>query len=152
MESKKQVGCITINTDASYSHQKGVGGYAFYIVCDLFKIQKSGSFKHNPKSALFAEMQCIANALHTLLAQQELPKFNLLVINCDCLPAFEHISFNSKFEVGKMIFMQLKFLRCRYEFRHVKAHNGIPDSRSWVNDWCDKEAKKMMRKAYGKVK
>jgi len=32
-----------------------------------------------------------------------------------------------------------------YEFRHVKAHSGKNDARSFVNEWCDKEAKKWMR-------
>lgn len=32
------------------------------------------------------------------------------------------------------------------EFRHVKAHTGINDKRSYVNDWCDLEAKKQLRR------
>ena len=36
---------------------------------------------------------------------------------------------------------------CRdLEFKHVKSHSGTADSRSWVNDKLDKEAKKWMRK------
>ena len=31
------------------------------------------------------------------------------------------------------------------EFKHVKAHNGTLDARSWVNDKLDKNAKKWMR-------
>ena len=31
------------------------------------------------------------------------------------------------------------------EFRHVKAHNGTSDKRSFVNDWCDKNAKKSIK-------
>ena len=37
-----------------------------------------------------------------------------------------------------------------FEFRHVKAHNGVPDARSFINDWCDKEARKWMRQAVSK--
>jgi len=32
-----------------------------------------------------------------------------------------------------------------HEFRHVKAHvKQIEDARTWVNDWCDTEAKKQL--------
>lgn len=58
---------ITINTDASYDiNGTNAGGYAFYIICDLFKIQKGGMFKNNPKSSLDAEVMAIGNAVATL--------------------------------------------------------------------------------------
>lgn len=156
MATRKKVRCITINTDASYSHQYKIGGYAFYIVCDLFKIQKAGIFKNDPKSSIKAEMMCIANAIHTLTAQKELPIADLIVINSDCLNSFSIMCKKSKCSIGRTVAIKIKHLRNalsnrgvmpKYEFRHVKAHNGTPDARSWVNDWCDKEAKKMMRKA-----
>jgi len=31
------------------------------------------------------------------------------------------------------------------EFRHVKAHSGIENKRSYANEWCDREAKIKMR-------
>ena len=146
--------CITINTDASFHSEKKVGGYAFYIVCDLFKIQKGGYFKCNPESAQDAEMKCMANALHTLLFQKELPSVDLIVINSDCLFSFEKIGLR-KNGIGKTVATILREVRKRmslkevvmpkFEFRHVKAHTEIKDSRTWVNDWCDKEAKKWMR-------
>jgi len=157
---KPYLNCITINTDASFSNTHKVGTYAFYIVCDLFKIQKSGMFKAQPKSAMDAEMMCMANAFHTLLAQKELPKVKKIVINSDCLFSFQHIKLKSRNEVGKQAAQLLKRLRREmafrevvypsFDFRHVKAHNGTPDARSWVNDWCDKEAKKWMKKAIDK--
>jgi len=72
---------ITINTDASFCQKTGAGAYAFYIVCDLFKIKKSGVFKENPLNPMDAEMKCIANAVATLNAQKELPKISWFLIN-----------------------------------------------------------------------
>lgn len=146
-----KVNCITINTDASFSHQYKKGGYAFWIVCDVFKIQKSGMFKTNPKSALEAEMMCMANALYMLATQKELPETKIIVINSDALLAFDRVGLKKQ-GLGKVVAKYLKQVRVRtfcnkYEFRHVKAHNGTPDARSFVNNWCDKEAKKWMRLA-----
>jgi ribonuclease HI len=150
----KHLRCITINTDASHHPVKKAGGYAFYIVCDLFKIQKSGAFKVDPLDSIDAEMKCMANALHTLLMQKELPTCDLIVINSDCLFSFSMIGLRKK-GIGKTVALILRDVRNRmawkeavlpsYEFRHVKAHSGKSDARSWVNEWCDKEAKKWMR-------
>lgn len=139
----KRIPCITINTDASY--YEGAGGFAFYIVCDLFKIQKGGMFKKSQNSPLVCEAMAIGNAFATLLAQKELPEVGIIVINTDCKLAIKNIS-SSKKEPYKQINAMMGRLRTRcnakISFRHVKAHNGTPDARSWVNDWCDKEAKK----------
>jgi hypothetical protein len=34
---------VTINTDASFSRKYNVGSYAFFILCNEFKIAKSGT-------------------------------------------------------------------------------------------------------------
>jgi len=31
--------------------------------------------------------------------------------------------------------------------RHVKAHTKVSDARSFVNRWCDKQAKKQLRES-----
>lgn len=150
----KQVNCITINTDASFHTEKKVGGYAFYIICDLFKIQKGGKFKAVPKNSIEAEMMCMANAIYTLLAQKELPQTKLIVINSDCLTSFPKIKRKSDSDVGRKVAILLRDLRRRmahneslpkFEFRHVKGHTSKQDARSFVNRWCDSEAKKWMR-------
>lgn len=113
-------------------------------------------FKVQPKNSLEAEMMCMANALAMLSFQKDLPMTNFLVINSDALFAFDKIG-HRKAGVGKEVAKWLSKARKatmmpRHEFRHVKAHNGAPDARSWVNEWCDREAKKWMRKAKERLK
>lgn len=151
----KKVNCITINTDASFCPNTNAGGYAFYIVCDLFRIQHSGKFKDLPKSAEDAEMKCIGNALQALYSIKELPQCKYLILNSDCKTAMTKIDRYSN-SVPKTIRrirtkLVIRLGRCKFEFRHVKAHNGTPDSRSWVNDWCDKNAKTQMREQRQKL-
>ncbi len=153
---EKQVKCITINTDASFHPAKKVGGYAFYIVCDLFKIKKGGRYKKQPKSSEEAEIMCIGNAIATLLAQKELPTATWLIINCDCKWGMDKIKQNQT-PLGKIVFKLWQRLITRLgsthnKMRYVKSHNGTPDKRSWVNDWCDQEAKKWMRDAANKIR
>lgn len=151
MEKKKSRGRgVTINTDASYCPNTGVGAYAFYIVCDLFKIKKSGVFKENPSGALDAEMKCIANAVSILNAQKEIPPINWIIINSDCIGCFPKIGLKSQDKVGVYCAKELSKLRKRtgvkmHQFKHVKAHSNKSDARSFVNEWCDAEAKRLMR-------
>lgn len=161
MSSVKKINCITINTDASFNSQHNVGGYAFYIVCDLFRIKKGGIFKKNPKSPIDAEMMCMANALYTLLTQPELPSTKHIVINSDCLYSFSRITLKNKDLTGRAVARILKKLKeamsangvlPKSVFRHVKAHSGLDDKRSHVNEWCDMEAKQWMRSAVQKIK
>lgn len=147
----KNVNCITINTDASFHPDKKIGGYAFYIICNLFKIQKAGKFKKHPKTAEEAEIMCIGNAIATLLAQKELPASTWLIINNDCQHGMNRIK-KQETTLSKEVFKLWSKLITRIGskknlFRYVKAHNGTPDARSYINDWCDKEAKKYMRLA-----
>jgi ribonuclease HI len=152
---RKKVNVITINTDASFHPDHNVGGYAFYIRCDLFKITKAGGFKIQPKNSKEAEMMCIGNAISTLLAQKELPEARWLIINSDCKYGYEEIR-QGKRGIGKKINVMWQKLILRLGsakniFRHVKAHSGKDDARSFVNEWCDKEAKKWMRKCVAEI-
>ncbi len=142
----KSVRGITINTDASFYEKHSVGGYAFWIVCDLFKITKSGKFKQEVFSATECELKAIGNAIATLLAQKELPKANFLVINTDSkqsIAAIENPLYPLAKEVRALYMLLIKELKVsKHSLRHVKAHSGKSDARSKVNEWCDSEAKK----------
>jgi ribonuclease HI len=154
MEQKNR--CLTINTDASFHPQLKLGGFAFYIKCDQFKIQAGGMFKKRFLNSKEAEMAAIGNALATVLAQKELPtNINWLIINCDCIPAMDEIKQKKSLmgsEINKLFKQLSKRLKSKNNaFRHVKAHNHAPDARSWVNEWCDSEAKRFMRENVAKT-
>lgn len=144
---------ITINTDASVHGTKQVGGYAFHIVCDLFKLQQAGVFKSPVKHSTDAEMKSIGNAIAALLRQPELPTCKWVVINTDSKGAISAI-LQPKNDLSKCINKDLHKLKVRLRcqlisFRHVRAHTKDKNARSLANEWCDIEAKKMMRIAAG---
>lgn len=147
---------VTVNTDASCV--EGFGGYAFWIVCDAGKIQKAGKLKSKSKNTTLFEMMCIANALYTLLHSKFTP-ITKIIINTDSQSSIDFLTFSKTnateacrklaeecyftmlelcLKNGKSIRDVKKFI----EFRHVKAHTKNKDKRSYVNEWCDKEAKK----------
>lgn len=148
----------TINTDASFSPTTKKAAYAMWLVSNSFVIKKSGLFKEECEKAEEAEIKCILNAFFLIKEQTYLTK---IIVNTDCLNAI-HILTTSvkeilKYKLGwgkkyrKQFVRYTKDLKATIEFRHVKAHNDTETKRTWVNDWCDKQAKIELRKTYKKL-
>lgn len=149
---------VTVNTDASFSRVHEIGTFAFWIVCNEFKILKSGILRKKVFRPEMAEFKCIINALH-ILFNEDLSMVNKVIINTDCLNVI-HIMTNNKMAIsqyrlnnwgnGMMVIVMDMCKKKGFDFkkiemRHVKSHTGIGDARSYVNEWCDKEAKRMLR-------
>jgi len=147
---------VTINTDACFHTALKIGGYAFWAVSNEFKITKSGVFRKKCTTSDDAEAKCIINALTVILkAHKGITK---IIVNTDSLNAIAYLK-NDKNHVSKYnlstskriqfsnLFLELRRLykkQLTIEFRHVKAHSNVDDARSFVNEWCDTNAKKQM--------
>lgn len=141
--------CITINTDASFCPVTKASGYAYWIVSDSFVIKEAGFFKTKTDNSTHAEIKCIGNAIYTLLKRKKLPKVKWLIINTDSKQEISSIELAKNNHSKTTQELHLKLIN-RIEsqinhFRHVKAHSKIQDKRTFVNDWCDIEAKKYMK-------
>jgi ribonuclease HI len=150
---------VTINTDASYSNKHKVGTYAFWIFSDRFKIKKAGVLKKSAPNPTIAEFRCIINAFTTVF-MQDLGDVKKIVLNTDSLNCIHLIAGNKKLikryglHFGAPYVQKLTELRLQsktisqipIELKHVKAHTMAKDGRSFVNEWCDTEAKKWMSK------
>lgn len=151
---------VTINTDASFHPQIKWGAYAFWAICNDFKITKSGVFRKKCMNPDDAETKCILNALTVILkAHKGITK---IIINTDSLNAIAYLTedkkhirrynlSNQKAIEFRRIFLSL-VKHTTIEFRHVKAHSGVNDKRSFVNEWCDTEAKRQLRSKILKTK
>lgn len=144
---------VTINTDASFI--EGFGGYAFWIVCNEFKVLKSGVLRDKVKRPEIAEFKCIINSLH-ILFKNDCKNVSKIIINTDCMNVIHCLSYNQKMINRYNLKKEFTLLTAKFyrllkgknidvEFRHVKSHTGINDARSYVNEWCDREAKKYAR-------
>ena len=142
---------VTINTDASFI--QGFAGYAFWMVCNEFKVLKAGVLRGKVKRPEIAEFKCVINALH-ILFKNDCKNVTKIIINTDCMNVI-HCCQDNKAEIKKyglnvkefpeltdMFKKIMKGKNIEVEFRHVKSHTGINDARSYVNQWCDREAKK----------
>lgn len=145
---------VTINTDASWHSALKVGAFAFWIVSNKGRVLKCGAFKNQVSNSSKAEAQCIINALHAL-KEQKWNDIKLAVINTDSKNAIAIFTKDKaeikrwKLQWGDPLrkkFEELKAGLGKVDFRYVPAHKNIKDSKTWVNDWCDKKAKEMLWK------
>lgn len=144
---------VTINTDASFHPKLKYGAYAFWAVSNDFKITKSGVFRRVCQTPDDAESKCIINAFTVILKAHK--GISKIIVNTDSLNAIAYLTKDKKhiqkynLSMSKMRQFQqclslLPISKVKIEYRHVKAHTGINDKRSYVNDWCDSEAKRQM--------
>lgn len=148
---------LTINTDASFREDLQIGGFAFWIVTDQGKIQKAGELSGNVKTSTHAELQSIGNALHTL-KHSKFKGITKVYLNTDSKDAIAFLNKEAypkckelrrnldecnflMMEICIKYGFRIRDIKTFFEFKHVKAHNGKNDHRSYVNDWCDKQAK-----------
>ena len=149
---------VTINTDASFYYKnnlpfldRNVGGYAFWITCNVGRFKKWGYLKTTPYDSHAAEMMCIINALHFVHNHKEIWGISKVIVNTDSDYSIK--CFTEKYRKPKQFRnLKIKFNDYRtknkypIEFRAIKAHNTEDNSaRSYVNDWVDKHAKKGAR-------
>lgn len=148
---RPQISCLTINTDASFCQQTKAGGFAFYIICDSFKIKESGKFTDVSTDPSDAEIKALANAFLHLTNLENLPLVRTIIINTDSTNAIKAITDGmvtpTAMKAHKLLSRVMELTGCKdARFRWVKSHTRGSDRRTHVNNWCDEQAKIQMRK------
>ncbi len=153
---------VTINTDASFFKNEEKGSFAYWIVSNQGKIQNAGILKGTVKNPDQAELKCIVNAFYHLTKKSGWSNITKIIINTDSMNCIDVLTRNKK-EIKKLgfyrvfslkknsnkelqLFFQLKsMVKIPVELKHVKSHQKVESSRQYVNDWCDTQAKKVLR-------
>lgn len=148
---------VTINTDASWFYKYKIGSYAYWIMSDVGKLSKYGSFKDSVENATCAELMAIVNSLHGL-SKSHFKNIHRIIINTDCLNVIHYLN-RDQAAIKRYRIKQLPlhliaqsyykykreyFKDAFFELRHVQAHTDLTNARKFVNDWCDKAAKKAL--------
>lgn len=145
---------INVNTDASYDKDYMIGGYAFWIRSDSFVVKQCGLLKGNPRTSTDAELMAIEYAMKILLAQPCYSKSYKVAIFTDCLAAIGKI-LRPKTDLDRRVqklWRKLTTKQGEASLTHVRSHTQRNDIASSLNDWCDKNAKKELRKKIDYIK
>lgn len=139
----------TVITDASFCDKSKVAGWAAWIRVDGINdpIKRYGSFRTMPQTSTDAEMLSAINGIW--IAKQF--GANGVLLQTDCLSVVHLID-------GTTIKRKTKDRWIRYlasagildidlRAKHVRGHTKVDDARSYVNRWCDRNAKMAMREA-----
>jgi hypothetical protein len=157
----------TLCSDASYSPKYKIATWAVYIRTPKQTIQTSGVFKDTIKTkvtnSFWAESMGLANGLFIADKATDLTKQKLIVY-CDNIqaltelpinvtPASKHYSYRKlRNSFYKKHIKAILEKTLKHETRHVKGHLKKEDwdknsKRNFMNDWCDREAKRLLRNA-----
>lgn len=141
---------VTILTDASRDPDSGVSGWACWIASDRGKTSIGGPIRDVTSSSDAAELAAICNAVHEAFRLALLRPGDDLLIQTDSMNA-QSIYYRRRLAYTDDEKLAMKWLSHftsvlrRVTVKHVKAHTGYRDKRSWCNEQCDTEAKTHMR-------
>lgn len=128
----------TVISDASFCPRTRAGGWATWININWpdgkhLRLKETGRFHKLPKNSTEAEGWAAYNGIW--LAYHNGARD--ILVQTDCLAI-----------VQRMEHPSFQWPEACVRWRHVKGHNlgNVDDRRTWVNDWCDKQAKRNMRK------
>lgn len=156
---------VTIFTDASFCHQTKAGGGAYWARDSEHRAQaafciKAATQAHEAEliASCRAIMECLKDPnLGPALRQ---PGTRLILV-IDCLFVKSALEWREGRKPKMNEDLWIKVTRVRniiyragfeLKINHVKAHTGTKQPRTWVNDWCDSQAKIQMRRLRNSLK
>lgn len=131
----------TVLTDASWCPNQKVAGWAAWIVCNDERYKRYDAFFEKVDTAHEAEIKAIINGLY--IAKRVFQPDHYHVVS-DCLAAMQTLQGKTSNKKWQEKMTEIVGTT-RVTFAHVKAHTSTKDKRSYVNNWCDFNAKMAMR-------
>lgn len=137
----------TVITDASFCPDTKAAAWAGWVKVDGVReaIKGSGRLRECSDSTL-AETMAAANGIWMAASRGA----RHILIQSDCMAVIHLVEGKSKSPRLLEVMRQLRTYDCMrgvtLSARHVKGHGVIKDTRTWVNDWCDKTAGEIMGK------
>ena len=133
----------TIICDASFCHRTKAGGWAVWITSSVgFNLDKqthkqAGTFHRSPRSPEQAEGWACYNGLWLAYRIGA----NSALVQTDCLNV---VNGSGRPDWNEMV--GLYWPDMQVAWRHVKGHTDRPESRFYINRWCDETAKTHMKR------
>lgn len=148
---------FTINTDASHDPATGTAAWAAWIKSSHYKITDAGLFPEPVINSSVAETLAVEQALillDNLINHEQFLRDHhdqgkiVLYINTDSMWTINVLKGMVKRSKHVAVARRVRSLAEPFTIipRHVKGHTAGEDSRSWVNNWCDRQARGLVRK------
>lgn len=145
---------VTVMSDASFDHITQASGYGVWAKSQRGNYQAGGNFKGQPRAAAEAEAMAVTVALFAAVRWGVAAPGDKIIMQSDCQMVID--AHNGKMKRAKrhtQLFTTVDWTKqfleennLTIEFRHVRAHVPKEGKRNYINNVCDKLAKKAMRK------
>lgn len=147
---------VTIISDASFCPNTKAAGYGGWVVCDRGNNANGGPLRGAPNSGA-AETMAICNVVWEGLKAGLIQRGDNLIVQTDCATAikvYQEARWTSDVEGSafKWLNDQLRKYHLTVEFRHVKGHSNVQDTRSKAQRFCDERARIAMQKERSKIR
>jgi ribonuclease HI len=131
----------TVITDASFCPSTKIGTWAAWVVVSTKKVRRvklCRVFKQNPKNSSEAEIWALANGLSIAVKL----RCDTILLQSDSMEAV------LLFKDRKKLLTYFPNLPSHVKIttNHIKGHSTNDDKKSFVNRWCDTEARSKLRK------
>lgn len=142
---------VTLFVDASFFHETRSGAWAFYAISQVDRLTYAGRFQQPIKDSSHAELAAIASALHVILPHRVCAGARKILVQTDCVAAISWID-QARCDHHPLVVAQIYADLAKYgvelETRHIKAHVGVEEPRTYCHDWCDREARRIARRMH----
>lgn len=140
----------TITTDISLDEKLQVATYAFWISTNHGYFTMTGILKAKTNSTTHAETAAIGNALSFVIQKFGEGYFDNVRVNTDSKGAKHAIDIRKK-GIGESVHALCSRAGKDFRIVHVKGHTSKKQPRYYVNNWCDKQARKALNEARTKL-
>ncbi len=140
----------TVFSDASYSIERQRAGWAVWLKCGGQKWTGYAPFKDLPRDHLTAELYAAINGVCAAVRLFAPTHIHLV---SDCKYVLQRLGGGHpvrEWEEGAFAIYEAQTDGVLVTLKHVKAHTNLHrkdvQPRAFVNDWCDRHARKAMQK------
>lgn len=142
----------TVITDASFCPNTKSGGWAAWVKGDGGIVVKRSGALRLCENSTHAEVAAAANGCWLAAASGA----RELLLQSDCMAVIHILRGACKapllLETWRLLMAMPVMQGVVVTGRHVKGHGRVKDARTWVNDWCDREARIYMEKGRGNAR
>lgn len=144
---------VTIIADASFCPETKRAGYGYWIASQRGKIGGEGAMSGSVENNIAAEMIALLNGLRAAVSKELILAGDCVLLQTDCQPAIDafldkrQTISNQELQLVNGYTKFVKRLELKVRFKHVKGHSENTEAKFIVNNICDRNAKRNMRKA-----
>lgn len=141
---------VTIIADASWCPDTKAAGYGYWIACQRGRRNGGGTIRRQVSTSQVAEMMAVVNGIWHGMVEGYIVRGDVLLVQTDCQNAINLFRAGDRGtteerEVLAFLGKLVQANELTLNLRHVKGHTSGDTPRTYVNNVCDKVAKKHMR-------